>query len=81
MKVTVTYCGPARSLAQTSRESVELLPFATLGDLLNTLSQRHGDTMPSSILIFIGDEQVAAASPVPLNEGDQITLVSPISGG
>jgi molybdopterin converting factor small subunit len=81
MKVSVTYCGPARSFAQTSRESIELSPSATLDDLLNTLSKRHGDLMPSSILIFIGDEQIAAASPVPLKEGDQITLVSPISGG
>src|SRR4051794_22366186 len=84
MTVTVRYSGQARTAAARAHKKLHPPATATLDDLLTKISQRYGNPMSTiipTLLIFIGDEQVDRALPRPLNQGDDITLLSPISGG
>jgi molybdopterin converting factor small subunit len=91
MRVSVAYSGQARSAAGCATEAVELPAAATLRTLLAEIVSRHGDQMAAllefkqrgapAILVFVGEEQVAWDAPPSLTDGDEIMLVSPISGG
>ena len=91
MKLKITYSGQARSTAGCANEVVELPAAATLRELLAVIAARHGERMTSllnvkergtpAVLVFVGEEQVTWDAPRPLNDGDEIMLVSPISGG
>ncbi|MDB5322782.1 MAG: hypothetical protein JWN40_4413 [Phycisphaerales bacterium] len=91
MKFKVTYSGQARSTAGCANEVVELPAAATLRELLAAIAARHGERMAAllnfkerntpAVLVFVSDEQVTWEAPPPLNDGAEIMLVSPISGG
>jgi molybdopterin converting factor small subunit len=91
MKLRIRYSGQARSAAGCAFEAAELSSAATLHDLLAEVARRHGEKMAAllefkphgapAVLVFVGEEQVAWAAPPVLKDGDEIMLVSPISGG
>jgi len=91
MKLTVRYSGLARAAAGKASEEIDLPAPADLRTLLAELSRRHGPAMhpllaigdhgAPAVLAFVGDQQVTWQSPVALKEGDEIMLLSPISGG
>ena len=92
MKVTVHYTTQIRSAIGKAREEVSLEEGATLSDLVQRLIREHGEslqdlllseqsTLLPSILLCVGDEQVDFDRSEPLSDGDQITLLSAISGG
>ncbi len=92
MRVTVQYSAQARQAAGRSYEEIVLPDNATLTALLQHLAQSHGDLMRRllldadnnphpSVLIFVNEEQVTWSAPPVLHDGDDIILLSPVSGG
>ena len=90
MKVNIKYMGQLRKESGVSEESIVLDKGATVKDLMNKLCDKHGDGFskivfdpsdkPSlAILCFVDDEQKELSDL--LNDDQQITLMSPISGG
>lgn len=84
MTITVGYSGQARAATNRAREQVDLPDAATVDDLLAELAARYGDpfrAVAPALLIFVGEDQVDRAAPRPLKPNDEVTLLSPISGG
>jgi molybdopterin converting factor small subunit len=84
MTITLAYSGQARSATNRAREQLDLPDRATLNDLLADLARRYGDpfrAVAPTLLIFVGDEQVDRDAPRSLRPDDEVTLLSPISGG
>jgi len=92
VKLKVSYSGQARAAAGCGSESFELPAPATLHDLLLATASRHGERMKAlletsparsapAVLVFVGEEQVRWDAPPVLKDGDEVMLLSPISGG
>jgi len=92
VKLNVSYSGQARAAAGCGSEEFELPTAATLRDLLLAIASRHGERIKSllatnpergapALLVFVGEEQVRWETPPPLRDGDEVMLLSPISGG
>lgn len=79
MKVTVRYAAQAREAAGTASETVEL-EGSSVRDLLRRLAERHGNIfLHPSTLVFVRDEMVRGARE--LKPGDEVSIMTPISGG
>jgi molybdopterin converting factor small subunit len=92
MKITVRYLAQIKNAAETSSEVVEAAAGCTVRELVKMLAKKHGERLAEvllaadgnprpSILLFIGDRQVGAKEDVALQEGDEVTMLSPIGGG
>jgi molybdopterin converting factor small subunit len=92
MDVRVDYIAQVKHAAGVATELVSLAGAAPLGDLLHRLAQRHGPEFRSlvfgengcvnpSILVTVNDEQVVPDSGVELKVGDNVAILSPMSGG
>jgi molybdopterin converting factor small subunit len=92
MKVTVEYAAQVKQAAGVGTETVELDDGCSVQELVSRVAELHGDPLRRvildadgklhpSILLFVGDDQVRADSPVKLHESDVVTLLSPVSGG
>ncbi len=92
MKVRVHYTTQLKTAVGRTTDEVELGDTATLGTLLEQLTRRHGGEFRDmildgsgrllpSVLVCIGDAQTEPDIRTRLNEGDDITLLSAISGG
>jgi molybdopterin converting factor small subunit len=81
----------ARAAAGVPIEEIDVSPAADLQALFADISRRHGSKMQSllaphesaapPVVVFVNNEQVSWQSPPALKEGDEIMLLSPISGG
>ena len=92
MNVHVEYTAQLKRAAGVSRETLEVRSPCTLPMLIDAIVNRHGDelgrmlktadgTPQTTIVPFIGDEQVRWDSETELHEGASVTLLAPISGG
>jgi molybdopterin converting factor small subunit len=92
VKVTLRYETQLKRAVGTAAEAIEVPEGSGVGEVVRTAAQQHGDRVAamllddrgqvrSSVLIFVGDEQIAAGDARPLTDGSTITLTSPISGG
>lgn len=92
MRITVQYTTQIKTALGAASEEIELPDGATLPELIMQLVARRGDPLESlllddrgrplpSIIFCVGDQQIDYHSPVPLAEGDEVTLLSAISGG
>lgn len=91
MKVKVGYGGLARAAAGRASEEFDLDAAVGVRDLLAEIARRHGANMHSllatgargapAVLMFVGDAQVVWETPPRLKDGDDVMLLSPISGG
>jgi molybdopterin converting factor small subunit len=92
MRVSVRYMAQLRTAAGTAAETVDIAPPCTAADLVAHLAGRHGDALRPlllgadgrphpAVLVFVGDVQAAPGEPVPLKDGDVVTLLSPVAGG
>jgi molybdopterin converting factor small subunit len=89
MRVTVEFFGPAREAAGTARLGIECEMPCTAQDLVTRLARDRGgrlarlllsdDRLASSVLIAVNDLQ--ADGPAPLKDGDEVTVIPPVSGG
>jgi molybdopterin converting factor small subunit len=89
MNVVVRYLAQLRRLAGRSDERLSLPAGCTVGQLVGRLAAANeamgrallddrGGVRPT-ILVFVGDEQ--AAKDRPLEDGDEVVLMTPIAGG
>ncbi len=79
--IHVLFLGPSRDLAGTESASLELADGATIAELRRFLSDRYGQlggAMPS--IRFAINEDFAVEAAV-LNDGDEVALIPPVSGG
>ncbi|MCA9041256.1 MAG: MoaD/ThiS family protein [Planctomycetaceae bacterium] len=92
MRITVEYMAQIKRAAGTAREEVELPGGATLGETLSQLAKQHGDPLAgmlldadgkpiNSLLLFLGEDQVRLEKNPVLQDGAQLTISTPISGG
>ncbi len=92
MKITVDLWGQLKQNAGAGSFSLELQDTACSGeDALRELARRHeaalgklllapDGAVRKSTLLFRGDQQISSLAD-PLQDGDTITVMSPISGG
>jgi molybdopterin converting factor small subunit len=92
MKIHVQYTTQLRMALDRAEEEVELAPPGSTARLLEKLSQRHGKPFDDlvfqtpgelnrSILVCVGDKHIGNDLSYVLQDGDQVTLLSVISGG
>lgn len=89
MQVTVRYMAQLRQAAGRSSEALELPRDATVQILLDQLAALHGDAFarlltastPAAppVLVFVAEEHAPPTRP--LQEGDVITILTPMAGG
>ena len=90
MHVTVEYFGPAREAIGTAREEVDCTPPLSAQDLVTRIARSrggrlaslllHDDRLSPALLLAVNDGQVAG-DPVPLKDGDVVSIIPPVSGG
>ena len=92
MKVRVLYTTQLKMALGLAGEDVILHDGGTLAQLVEQLSQRHGARFRNlmvdgqgkllpSILLCLGDEQAIDGTSLRLSDGDEVTILSAISGG
>ena len=92
MKVTVEYTAQAKRAVGRGSEQLDLPAASSVQDVVRLAAEKHGaelrqilfhsdDSLHPSVLLFLRDEQVRWHTPTPLQEGDVVTILSPISGG
>ena len=92
MNVKLRYTAQLKDKAGLETENIELKPNENLHDLLKKLASRYGEefgnilfdengTYRNSNLIAIYLFQVSYEENNELKDGDEITLISPVSGG
>lgn len=92
MKIAVRYLAQLRQAAGVAGEEIEGDGPCTLQELLLQLADRHDehfrrmlldqdDALQPSMLVFVGDEQIRADTPLQLKDGDVITFLTPMAGG
>ena len=92
MSITFRYTSQLAGAAGTSEEIVEAGSDADLLGLLRNLSAKHGhefakfvvdaegDAVPT-LVVALNGVQVSLDDPVALGEGDEVMLITPMSGG
>jgi molybdopterin converting factor small subunit len=91
MRVWVRYLAQLRSAAGVAEEAVELDTPCTASDLAARLAAQHGvalrrllldadGRLSPVVLVFVGDAQVGPDHGL-LEEGDMVTLLTPVAGG
>lgn len=92
MQVSVSYATQIRRVTGTSSELLEVALSATLQDVIEVACERHGDKLRTalldsegqiqySIMVCLNDQQVTDASKQRVSQGDEVLVVSAISGG
>ena len=92
MNITLNYTTQVKAALGIATDSVEVESGCTVGQLLSAVAEKHGDTFRElvltadgqllpSIVLCLGDAQVDFAASNALAEGDEITILSAISGG
>lgn len=61
--------------------TVRLPTPATGADLLDALSEAHPQLVPYRQVIRLAVNEAYAEADVPLQEGDEVALITPVSGG
>ena len=92
MKVTVNYLAQLKQVAGIASENIVVDEAYSVRDLVQQVAKKHGEPLRSflldtegslrnSILVIVGDDQVHWETPMQLNEGDEISFLSPLAGG
>ena len=81
MQVKVVYFGALRELADVAEERVEVAANASTGDLFSKVLEMHPeiDRFTKSLAIAVNLEY--AGKNHPLQSGDEVALIPPVSGG
>jgi sulfur-carrier protein len=81
MAVRVRLFAALREAAGTAEDSV---PAGPLPDVLELLAQRHGPVFRSRLAVssvLVDGQTVARTAPVHLEDGSELALLPPVSGG
>lgn len=80
MKITVRYFGIASEYAETREQIFEVDKGIRLSDLRDQIFSQHPKLadLKSALLFAVGSEVV---EDIPLNDGDEVSVLPPVSGG
>jgi len=92
MKIRIHYTTQLKSVLGIDSEEIEFPPGSILLDLLRQLKQMHPleveqyifssqDVLLPGVLLCQGDKHAGHDLSVPLQDGEEITLLSVVSGG
>ena len=81
MHVRVLYFAVVRERLGRSEEAIELPPGATVGDLLDELCRRNEALPGLRRHLQVARNQALAPSDTALEDGDEVALIPPVSGG
>ena len=92
MKIRIKLLAQARSAAGCDTDEIDSDELVTLDRALLLLAEKHGsalrrilfdcDEKPhASVLLFVNEEQVHPGTPLTFRDGDELTIMPPISGG
>ncbi len=92
MKITVRYLAQIKHAAGVSIEQIEAAPDRTVREFVVDLAEQRAGPLRDallnpdgnprrSVLLFVGERQVAAGEDVSLRDGDELLILSPIAGG
>jgi molybdopterin converting factor small subunit len=93
MPVTVEYAAQIKRVAGVAHDIIELAEPCTVADIARQVAANHGDQLAEillddnqqprpSILVFLGDLQLRwDDTTTRVQDGQTITLLSPVSGG
>ncbi|MGB3508317.1 MAG: MoaD/ThiS family protein [Microcoleaceae cyanobacterium] len=93
MAIKVNYLAQIKQIVGgVDSEIIQLETPCSVKQLVNKLVENHGDSLQnvlldssgnlrSTILLVIGDAQISWNSSVEIEEGDEISLLSPLAGG
>ncbi|NIV15477.1 MAG: molybdopterin converting factor subunit 1 [Aliifodinibius sp.] len=80
MKITIKFFASSRELVGRNQLEMKLPSDATVKTLIDTLKQNHVKLAKlNSFMIAVNMEYVK--SDVPLNDGDEVAIIPPVSGG
>jgi molybdopterin synthase catalytic subunit len=81
MRIQLRYFAIVREALGTSKETREVAPGATAGDLYAEIARDAPRLagLQRSMLLMVNQEYVDASHP--LNDGDELVLIPPVSGG
>lgn len=92
MKVTVEYSAQLKKTIGHATEEIDVADEATVQQVVEDIARREGEPveglilaregrLSSSILLCVNDEQVFWSTSRTLEDGDTITITTPIAGG
>jgi molybdopterin converting factor small subunit len=91
VQVGVRYMAQVKQAAGVAAEQVHLEGPCSVEEFIVRLAERHGEplrklllkagSVQPTILLFVGDVQVHPGDGTPLQDGDVVTVLSPIAGG
>lgn len=92
VNVTVEYAAQVKKAAGVAAETLDVPESSTAQDVVRQVADAHGEVLSElildgegrlhpSILLFVGDDQIAWDAPLPLQNRDVVTILSPVSGG
>jgi molybdopterin converting factor small subunit len=92
MKITIHYMAQLKHAAGRASEQVELDAPCKVLELVRRVADRHGDSLRRLLLdtagapqptnlFFLGDSQIQPSDSLQLQDGDVVTVLSPIAGG
>lgn len=81
MRVSVKLFAAARELAGASEAVVEAPAGATAGDVRRSLAEQRPELAPLVARSLLAVNAEYAADATPLDAGDEVALIPPVSGG
>lgn len=92
MTVRIHYMTQVRTVLDLAGEEIELAEPSPAANVLSALAERHGERfreivldangkLRPSVLVCLGDEQLDASLQAMVKPGDELTILSAISGG
>lgn len=81
MTLTILYFAALRELLGVTEERVELASLNSIGELALELARRHPRLEPHLGSVRFAINEVFVASSAPLQSGDVVALIPPVSGG
>lgn len=92
MQVTVHYATQVKRVLGVAAEIIDMPESCTAADVVLAVADRHGEAVREllvddrgdvqpTLLVFVGDRQVARREPCPPADRDVLTIMTPISGG
>ena len=92
MNITVEYAAQVKKAAGIAAETLDVPDATTAQGIVRQVADAHGAALSElildaegrlhpSILMFVGDDQIAWDTALTLQNSDVVTILSPVSGG
>jgi molybdopterin converting factor subunit 1 len=81
MRIAVKLFAAARELAGASEAAIDVPATATAGDVRRAMAERYPALGPLADRSLLAVNADYAADGTPVNVGDEVALIPPVSGG